>query len=554
MVASKNYDTVRPNILGYDVNQQPVSVLLSNGTINATSFNPAYITIPAGIYYVRLCGGTVSTAKQLSVEDLATEHLFANHLDPASGNQLGVGKPQFLSNNTVGVLSGAGTDYVPVQIGDKIRYRLNAAASLAGVGLFNSSKTFIRQIAGTIDRSSIYTYTLDAVADAGAAYIVATDFQPDGTGFFTIERLKTSLTKVNDRVLASLYDNLLGRDKAAYTAYTGNSTVVDNLLTFTTLPAYVHCSAITPKDLGHTAGIMALKLQLVTLPEGTTQATINWYDPGGNSYPHSNSQVFNLNDTYVVWAEDVAGLSHIMSNVAGSAFTVVDSISFRVETAFYATLSALEKAAILSDPALFNRDYILANYSKNAAAADKLSTVFRGGILVTFGDSIMQAYGIPSTVAASLQMSLTNLAVGGTTPQNNLTDTNFALIPPNATIVTITGGANGGAVDAGTISSRDRSTMQGCINYAIDWIYTNRPYCRVVLVTPSQRGASLPWAQVIRDLAVYRSVPLADIDRNAEINPNTFAITQLPDLCHPSAEGVKRQAGVIAGTIRGLSF
>jgi lysophospholipase L1-like esterase len=560
LVITNNYDTTRPNVLGYNAAQQPVQTLLANGTVNATALSPAYVTIPDGIAYVKICGGGASTpalVKKMSIEDIVTENLQTPYLNSTSGNEFAAGKTQYKSDDTVAVVSGNGTGYVPVQVGDTIRYRGYAISSFKAAGFFDSGKNFLRRWLGDVSRGTVYEYTLNAVDDANVAFVVATDYQPDGTGFFTVERNKNPITKINDRTFANAFDPLYGRAKAVDSVLSGATKATAGLkfprYTITANPGYITFNFASPSEaVGHSSPFVAVKIKLISLPSGSS-TSLSWYNLG-STLLCSAAVTLNVGDTVTMWA--AAGTRHITSVVIGAVFDIIDSVGFLLDSDYAATLSNNEKTAIISDPLVFKRDYMLANYSKNSAASDKINTIFKTKRLVTFGDSVMASFGVPKIVADNLQMSLTQLAVSGSSPyaNSNLSDTQLALVPDDATLVIITGGANLAAVISGDITTRDRTKGEGTINYAMDWIYTNRPSCRIMLATPPTRnGASLNWAQVFRDLATYRKVPLADMDRDCDINQSNYTVSQY-DGVHPTAEGISRMAGVLIGAIKRVIY
>lgn len=558
LIATNNYDTTRPNILGYNSAQQPVQTLLANGTVNATATSPAYVTIPGGIAFVRICGTTVALAEKKSVESIILENLQTPYLSTNTGQYFVAGGAQYLSTDTVAPFGGNGTGYVPVQVGDTLRYRGYALQGIKGAGFFDSNKNFVRRWLGDVGRGTVYEYTLNALDDANVAYVVATDYLPDGTGFFTVERNKNEITKIKDRTFINAYDSLHGRGKAKDSVLSNATRATAGLkyprYTITGNPGYVAIDPMGPMDnIGHTFPIVAVKVKLVSLPSGTS-TPLSWYNPGNNKLL-SAPVTINVGDTVTMW--NASDLRYFQSSVVGAVFDIIDSVGFWLDADFAATLTNNEKTAIASDPLLFKRDYLLANYAKNAAATDKINTIFKAKRLVTFGDSVMASFGVPEIVADNMQMPLTQLAVSGSTPyaNSNLSDAQLALIPSDAAMVIITGGANLAAVISGDITTRDRTKAEGTINYAMDWIYTNRPSCRVMLATPPTRdGASLNWSQVYRDLAVYRKVPLADMDRDADINASNYnGITQY-DGVHPTAEGVKRMAGVLIGALKRVIY
>jgi len=177
---------------------------------------------------------------------------------------------------------------------------------------------------------------------------------------------------------------------------------------------------------------------------------------------------------------------------------------------------------------------------------------------------------------------MTNLTDGGSSAQENLTDTKLAAIPSDATFVTISSGSGSAPSSAspasasypwsgyhgyltgfGTdITSRVRTMSEGAINYAIDWISTNRPAARIILIGPAYCGYQYrnnsKWQEVFEAIAAYRQLPLADVFNDSDMSLRNWSPTGggliTHDGIHLTAEGIKRQSGVVAGKFRALSW
>ena len=150
---------------------------------------------------------------------------------------------------------------------------------------------------------------------------------------------------------------------------------------------------------------------------------------------------------------------------------------------------------------------------------NKEPTIASGGLLSTtydmsvvmFGDSIMESKNaIPacSLIAKRFGMKPVNLAVSGSSPMQNLSDSNLANIPTDAAIVVIAGGTNAPSATLGEIDDKtDRNTIYGCLNYAIDYVLEVNPTCIIVLLCGIQKKGSTTlarWNEAFKTLAEYR--------------------------------------------------
>lgn len=183
-----------------------------------------------------------------------------------------------------------------------------------------------------------------------------------------------------------------------------------------------------------------------------------------------------------------------------------------------------------------------------------LNTRVKGGKLITFGDSLSLSTGYATMLAAKLDMTLTVLAESGSTPVSNLSDTQLVQLPSDAKVVIMGGGTNGNFVDSEDITSRTRTTTQGAINYALDYIETNAPAAIIVLITPPYRdnplAKTVSYGQMWKDMAVYRNLILADCEGQINWNERTRTTLLGVDNIHPTLEGYKRMVGIINDAVQ----
>lgn len=207
--------------------------------------------------------------------------------------------------------------------------------------------------------------------------------------------------------------------------------------------------------------------------------------------------------------------------------------------------------------------------------ARSIPALIRGKELVQFGDSTQECNkSIRSCdiIATRLGIKCINAALSGSRPISlggdetnnmwNLRDENLQNITENTGIVVIAGGINTAGnlseSNKGEIDSRDRTTMYGCINYAIDYALSKNPCCIVVLQTVIRyKGSSNDittredWNDVYRSIAQHRpdECVLADVAKYSNMTiENLYYLTY--DGLHPTNEYCVRIAACVLNALR----
>jgi hypothetical protein len=554
--------TTYPDIVGFTEQQTLKQTVSMNSYYDADKTGLKYITIPAGVYFIKICG-KFSTASILSADDSIINQLQIPYL--ADNSQLlKVGYPTLTTTGTTSNsfgITGSGTGFLPVAIGDTIRYNGFSTGSIYAVALFDSNKVLIRNIQTYRTRDSFYEYTLNPIDDVGAAYVYASSYQPAPVDFFTIESKKNLISTANYAINTLKAGAMTGRGKLTFIPLNANSAYLTTglkfpKLQFNVMPAYITPSVVLPKDEINnlTVKCQAIKLRCSSIT-GQSTTLVSWY--GVTSSDAANSSITcAVGDIFYMWGRINTS---IQSSVI-SEFEVLDSIGFYMNSNVSALYGKNTMSKMLSDPKLLMKEYQFSYFCDTAAAAIRLSTYMENNRLVTFGDSITASgFDTVRRVAEALNLSYTNLAVGGSTPtyNSNLSPANLALIPLDTKLIILTGGTNGlnGVTVSGNITTRDTTTAEGCINFALDTMYSMVPSCRILLATPPQRSGSATnvYSQIFRDIAVSRGIPLIDTERNAGINQDTVAVC-LYDGTHPSEEGIKRITGLWVGALRSILY
>jgi lysophospholipase L1-like esterase len=186
----------------------------------------------------------------------------------------------------------------------------------------------------------------------------------------------------------------------------------------------------------------------------------------------------------------------------------------------------------------------------------------KGKIWAAMGDSItIGAFNspggvpYPTVVANRTGCIVSNYGIAGTclakpAGQADSMSDRYTSMRADADIITVMGGANDCTfgIPNGTFTSRDPANFYGACHLLIAGLLDKYPNGTVVMFTPpqgrsgTQYTAISGYAQVIREVSAYYSVPVFDVFNmggltvNNATNMNNF----FPDTVHPSKAGHER--------------
>lgn len=143
----------------------------------------------------------------------------------------------------------------------------------------------------------------------------------------------------------------------------------------------------------------------------------------------------------------------------------------------------------------------------------------------------------------------------------------------DADAIVVFGGTNDfghGDAPMGMMSDRTPDTFYGALHTLFTSLICRYPCARIVVLTPLHRCGeeisaekqpgteNLPlkrYAQAIREVAEYYSLPVLDLFRMSGLQPNVPVIREryLPDGLHPNDTGHQRIAEMIVGFLQNLS-
>ena len=566
-----------PIILGYSKDKLTVTVILASVNNDTRQVN-FYGKAPDNVYFVRFAtkDHTGSDSIRVSGSDEATLKLFEDNPRKINRDDYfvdGLGKESFLVNGTAAISNALGSGFVPVIAGDNITYKGYSVSSVGSIGGFDSNKVFVRTILEHSDENTTYNIQLDPVIDVNIAFIVCSHYKiGDPTeGFLivessqTIENITYEIQNTKDKSKSVGYSN-----DVVVTAFNANSTVTEvggfDILDAVGTTAYFNLSNDYAPSSYFSSYWYQVELELLAFSGVLTEATLKVFTSLLSDDTDFTFTSIGEKHTFTVFKglRQTTATDLRVDNEAGVQYKVTRKAACMLQDSFFDKYTLKEFFDIQNNLNLLDDKVSLSDWSELAleSSYNKFDTLNKGKI-VSFGDSITSG-GSTSEVSYMdyvhdyFRMELTNLAIWGSSPSVNLNDANLANIPNGATVITITGGTNQTFVDSGDVTSRDRATGQGIINYAIDYIEINHPTAIVILQTVPYRyaGATNPsdgWSQAYRDVAEYRNLLVSEVEKHINWNTNNIGAF-LYDFTHPSIEGARRIASILIKTIKSVAY
>lgn len=532
--SAKNYDYKRPTILGYDSNKNVVGIIakaIDYSNLNVISGSPLYFEyyqIPAGIKYIRLSSNTASFSFYK-----VPFNVFIDEITNRKSEDSGIFSPYDTSIWTAGY-GGArlnGEKFIPVYEGLTVFCSAIGFQSAKGLGLYDSSKTFIKSLPISYDKVTtggyLYTYRFTKEdIDSGIVYMRADSFPPiigatrekAKNNIFFILNDFSSLTNADKIFLKNAFyaSNIFrspsstgikmaisaGATKVSDTSFrvnsksmavVGYSTASENLPYFgdtAILFAEIEVSElpsnsslrIAERGLGVYEGLESVSNGVYYIPIFT--------EIGENQYLHITA----TNE-----ATPLVTLKRYVTYYCPLSFLDMDSSNNMLVRAISEGTQGVKKIGgwLISNARNILERYYSDNFMSNAISTSRFSKEagvslemethrsIKGKAYVSFGTSITQGTwgGYTQYIARFFGLRDTNLGISGSVPHGttgSLRDERLALIPSDTALCTICYGANGW-VHTDDIDSRDTTNSIGAINHAIDYLRENNPDCVIVL-------------------------------------------------------------------------
>ncbi|WP_067151042.1 SGNH/GDSL hydrolase family protein [Pseudotamlana agarivorans] len=562
-----------PVIYGYSKDKSVHAPLMVS--VNDNNYVLTYNEIvPDWVYFVRFATKTPSSCDFIEIQsnDDYNKSLFISserRINRENYFDLGKQKEHFRTDGSTPIGTYLGTGFLPAKAGDKISYKGYGVSVVGCIGLFDENKTYIKTLLASSEKDTIYNLEIDK-NDTDVAFIVASHhINGDPTDPFLI--IESSIT-IDEEIDKLKRDTFYTRFRDYYNdseivPFNGNSVVTeengDTILSLNTdsVGAFAFLP-LTPKQNTFSNFLTTVEIELTELTGGSTDVLVETNGPqiDNDDLDHLFTTV-GEKYTFILF-QGIYSTAGIRWFDSGAKFKVVSSHSCWVENTFFNKFSLEEFYDLVQKIDFTDRYFNISDYALNAKTSERLtSLLLQNNRIVCFGDSITNGDGSHGKdyidyVSDYFGMSYTNLGVWGSQPVNNLNDANLANIPSDATVITIAGGTNQSiSLPYGDVTSRDRSTPQGILNYAIDYIETNHPAAIIILVTPPHRTVNairnVGWGEVYRDVAEYRNLLVADIQEKINWTTNNIG-DFLYDYTHPSDYGAKRFAGIVVGTLRNL--
>lgn len=192
---------------------------------------------------------------------------------------------------------------------------------------------------------------------------------------------------------------------------------------------------------------------------------------------------------------------------------------------------------------LYTQNYTSPSLLQGIKQGAKPSQIWAGKKWVTIGDSISASYGVTDVhywefIKAATGITVTNLSVSGTgyARGNNNFMAQTSSIPNDTDIVTIFGSGNdaGAELELGTWSDTGTATIAGCVNTAIDNVFSVNPIMPLGIITPTPWSGNTPsdngymerYSNLLVEICKKRSIPCLDLFHCSNLNPNSAAVRE----------------------------
>ena len=160
------------------------------------------------------------------------------------------------------------------------------------------------------------------------------------------------------------------------------------------------------------------------------------------------------------------------------------------------------------------------------------------------GDSLTESYGVTSMhyfeyISAATGIKTVNLGISGTGYARGSDNfmTRALTVPTDSDVITFFGSGNdsGAGLELGTASDTGTTTLGGCINTAIDNLYSIMPLAQLGIVTPTPWQGNMPlnngwmerYSNLIVEICKRRSIPCLDLFHCSGLNPNDANVRTL---------------------------
>lgn len=157
------------------------------------------------------------------------------------------------------------------------------------------------------------------------------------------------------------------------------------------------------------------------------------------------------------------------------------------------------------------------------------------------GDSITEAYSKTGAhyfdlISATTGINAVNMGVSGSGYARGSDNfmTRALTVPTDSDVVTFFGSGNDSSsgLELGTASDTGTTTIGGCINTAIDNLYSIMPVVQLGIITPTPWQGNMPsdngwmenYSNLIVEICRLRSIPCLDLFHCANLNPNSAEV------------------------------
>jgi lysophospholipase L1-like esterase len=492
-------------------------------------------SLPSGQFVKKENAEFISVQKSINLFDQNDTDVTDNSYINYSDGTVVTGSSNFVS-----------TGFIPVTSGT---YSTNLSGA-TNYAFYDSSKTFIsggdRNTAISPPNAAFVRWTIDKNQSSIASFMVVEgspytgDYSPYYPKTYTLDQTVKISPESGIGIVSSVVTNLFNKDDSDVT---DNSYIKSNDGSVSTGSNNFASTGYVPVTAGKT-----YSTNLIGLTNYAFYDSSKTFISGGNG----NSAVAPANAAYIRWTIDKNQASIVF-------FMVVNGSPYIGDYAPYASPLTVYNL----DPSIFV--YLRRRWW--GKLWDALGDSITFGLLTTktyhdYAEALMGCtvnnYGISST----------EICTGGTYPNPFIS--RYTSMAP-ADLITVFGGVNDylHGAELGDFSSRDNATFYGALHNLCDGLQTNFTKSTIAFFTPlrtnngelgscdnlNSKGYKLEqYANAIKEVCAYHSVPVLDLFTMSGINPDNAAIKSkyTADGLHPNELGHYKLSSLIASFLESL--
>lgn len=469
-----------------------------------------------------------------------------------SDKVLSVAKRFINENGTLGTANGfIGTDFIPVVQGQKIYYKGEVGSKPCIVGYSTNSATTSTYQGVLLDYGSYASWT-EVTIPAGVNYIVAVSKDSVTYGIIAKHGIKKRLQDVENISASSeakvtVLEDYIGDDTARAFSVEGYM-ISENGANMT----FSGCS--------RTNFIAVVPRQKVT-----------YMGDLGSQYPA------------IAGYSSAAFASYEGAVLQGGTYTTKKTVTIPEGVNYIIAVTKNNATSKLIDTSTGLKRWAKEK-DEEIAILREMCNPYYGKTVNWIGDSIVQDYDFDEIVADYFGMTLNDYGINGSTIASDANDTRNSIalrytnMSDDADVVVVSAGTNDwqyAHTPVGTMADRTASTFYGALHVLCQGLMAKYSTKLVFFTTPikrNQQNASAAYtldtdnnptregyklsqyADIIKEVCAYYSIPVCDLWREGYLNPNMTAQAEYFDNIgtHPNNTGRVIMARRVRGFMKQL--